>query len=177
MRRLFVTVTLLALAAGALTACSSSDGGNDTVTLVTHDSFAISKPVKRAFEASTGLKLRILKSGDAGAALNQVILTKDDPLGDAFFGVDNTLLSRALAANIFVRYTPPDASKVPADLVIDPTGHATTVDSGDVCVNYDTAYFASKGLAVPQTLDDLAKPQYAGLLVVENPSTSSTPTG
>ena len=174
MRRLFVTVTLLALAAGALTACSSSDGGNDTVTLVTHDSFAISKPVKRAFEASTGLKLRILKSGDAGAALNQVILTKDDPLGDAFFGVDNTLLSRALAANIFVRYTPPDASKVPADLVIDPTGHATPVDSGDVCVNYDTAYFASKGLAVPQTLDDLAKPQYAKLLVVENPSTSST---
>jgi len=175
MRRLLVTVTLLALAAGALTACSSGDGGSDTVTLVTHDSFVISKPVKRAFEASTGLNLRILKSGDAGAALNQVILTKDHPLGDAFFGVDNTLLSRALAANIFTKYTPAEASRVPADLVIDPTGHATSVDYGDVCVNYDTAYFAEgEERAVPQTLDDLAKPQFAKLLVVENPSTSST---
>ena len=40
--------------------------------------------------------MRVLKNGDAGAALNQVILTKDAPLGDAFFGVDNTFLTRAL---------------------------------------------------------------------------------
>ncbi len=63
---------------------------------MTHDSFAVSKPVLRAFTQQTGIKVKVLKSGDAGAALNQAILTKDDPLGDAFFGVDNTFLSRAL---------------------------------------------------------------------------------
>ncbi len=30
-----------------------------------------------------------------------------------------------------------------------------------------------QGLAVPATLDDLTKPEYAGLLVVQNPATSS----
>ena len=36
------------------------------VVLVTHDSFAISDAVKRAFEDESGLTLRILKAGDAG---------------------------------------------------------------------------------------------------------------
>ena len=174
-RRLLATAIVLTVAAGALAACSGDGGGGDTVTLVTHDSFAISKSVQRSFETSTGLKLRILKSGDAGAALNQVILTKDRPLGDAFFGVDNTLISRALKADVFVQYTPRAGAGVPADLVIDPTHHATSIDYGDVCVNFDRAYFAAgEERAVPQTLDDLAKPQFAKLLVVENPSTSST---
>ena len=175
-RRLLSTAIVVTVAAGALAACSSSSGGgSDTVTLVTHDSFAISKQVRTAFEASTGLKLRILKSGDAGAALNQVILTKDRPLGDAFFGVDNTLISRALKADVFAPYTPKAAAEVPADLVIDPTHHATSIDYGDVCVNYDRSYFATgEERAIPQTLDDLAKPENAKLLVVENPSTSST---
>ena len=43
-----------------------------------------------------------------------------------------------------------------------------------MCINYDKAYFADNGLAVPQTLEDLTKPEYAGLLVVQNPATSST---
>ena len=95
----------LLLAALVLAACGSSDGSSgarrtpdDTVTLVTHDSFAVSKPVLRAFTKQTGITVKVLKNGDAGAALNQAILTKDEPLGDAFFGVDNTFLSRALDA-------------------------------------------------------------------------------
>lgn len=174
-RRTLALTALLAVAAASLAACSSGGGSGDTVTLVTHDSFAISKQARTAFETSTGLRLRILRSGDAGAALNQAILTKDAPLGDAFFGVDNTLISRALAAKVFVKYEPEAGRDVPADLVIDPTRHATSIDYGDVCVNYDVAYFsAGEERAVPQTLDDLAKPQFAKLLVVENPATSST---
>lgn len=163
--------TLLVVALGA---CSSGGGGGTkTVTLVTHDSFAVSKPVLTAFTRETGWKVRLLKNGDAGAALNQVILTKDAPLGDAFFGVDNTFLTRALGAKIFATYRPADAGKVPAALALDPTGHATPIDYGDVCVNLDRAYFASHGLAPPTTLEDLADPRYKDLLVVENPATSS----
>ena len=173
-RRLLATLAALAVSATALAGCSNG-GDDDTVTLVTHDSFVMSERTRAAFEASTGLKLRILRSGDAGAALNQVILTRDHPLGDAFFGVDNTLLSRALARGVFARYRPTSAGEIPSELVIDPTHHATSVDYGDVCVNYDKAYFADgEERAFPQTLDDLAKPQFAKLLVVENPSTSST---
>jgi thiamine transport system substrate-binding protein len=48
------------------------------------------------------------------------------------------------------------------------------VDYGDVCINYDKAWFTENNLPVPQTLEDLTKPEYKGLLVVENPATSST---
>ena len=80
------------------------------MTLVTHDSFAASDSVIADFEAQTGVKLNVLKGGDAGAMVNQAILTKDNPLGDALFGVDNTFLSRALDAGIFVPYVSPAAS-------------------------------------------------------------------
>jgi thiamine transport system substrate-binding protein len=164
----------LACAAAALTACSGSEDRADTVTLVTHDSFVISKPVQRAFERATGLELRILRTGDAGAALNQAILTKDRPLGDVFFGVDTTLVSRALEADLFAPYRPADAGSIPSDLVIDRSGHLTSIDYGDVCVNYDVAYFSDgEERALPATLEDLAEPRFAELLVVQNPATSS----
>jgi thiamine transport system substrate-binding protein len=175
MRRLLTFSLVVTLAVVALAACSSSGGGTDkTLTLVTHDSFAASKPVLRAFTKETGWKVRVLKNGDAGAALNQVILTKDAPLGDAFFGVDNTFLTRALRAKVFDVYRPKALASVTPSLRLDPTGHATPVDNGDVCVNWDKKYYASRSEAPPATLDDLTKPAYKDQLVVENPATSST---
>ncbi len=47
------------------------------------------------------------------------------------------------------------------------------VDYGYVNLNYDKAWFAKSGLALPRTLDDLAQPAYRNLLVVQNPATSS----
>ena len=174
MRRLLL-VPLLALAAalGGLVAPAASATDTTTITLVTHDSFAVSKPVLAAFTKQTGVEVKVLQSGDAGAALNQVILTKSNPIGDVFFGVDNTFLSRALDAGVFTKYAPAALSTVPAEYQLDPSHRLTPVDHGDVCINYDKRWFAQQDLAVPKTLDDLTKPAYKGLLVVENPATSS----
>jgi thiamine transport system substrate-binding protein len=144
-----------------------------TITLVTHDSFAVSKSVLAAFTKQTGITVKVVQAGDAGAALNQVILTKSNPIGDAFFGVDNTFLSRALDAGVFAKYSPTALTQVPTEYQLDTTHHLTPVDHGDVCINYDKQWFADKKLAVPKTLADLTKPAYKGLLVVENPATSS----
>jgi thiamine transport system substrate-binding protein len=144
-----------------------------TITLVAHDSFAVSKPVLAAFTKQTGVTVKILQSGDAGEVLNQAILTKDHPVGDVLFGVDNTYLGRALDEGIFETYAPAALSKVPAEFQLDPTHHLTPVDHADVCINFDKKWFAKHKLAVPQTLDDLTKPEYEGKLVVENPATSS----
>ena len=174
----FRIVAVCLLTTIGLTACGSSGNtrtaaAGGTVTLVTHDSFAVSKPVLRAFTKQTGITVKVLKNGDAGAALNQAILTKDNPLGDAFFGVDNTFLSRALAAGIFVPYSAQGLDRVPKAFQLDSRKRVTPVDFGDVCVNYDKRWFAKERLPVPKTLDDLAKPAYRGRLVVENPATSS----
>ena len=105
--------------------------------------------------------------------LNKAILAKDAPLADVMFGVDNTFLSRALEADIFDAYQSLALSDVPAEFVLDASYRALPVDYGDVCINYDKKYFEENNLAVPASFEDLAKPEYNGLLVVENPATSS----
>jgi thiamine transport system substrate-binding protein len=134
----------------------------------------VSDDVLKEFETANNAKVQILKSGDAGAALNKAILAGTaNPLGDAMFGVDNTFLSRALKADLFEPYKPNGADAIPAQFVLDPQFRMTPIDYGDVCLNYDIAWFKEKNIAPPQSLDDLTKPEYKSLLVVENPATSS----
>lgn len=172
---LTLTLTLLAACAQATPpAPTPTASGPHTLTVMTHDSFAISASVVAAFEQTHNAKLVFLKSGDAGAALNKALLSQAAPLADVFYGVDNTFLSRALASGIFEPYAAPALAAIPAELKLDPTNGALPVDYGDVCLNYDKTYFAEKNLAPPQTLDDLTKPEYKSLVVVENPATSST---
>jgi thiamine transport system substrate-binding protein len=174
MKRLVVACVLVL---GSVVAGGSASGAapSTTITLVTHDSFAASKSVLAAFTRESGVKVRILQQGDAGAALNQAILASQGggPLGDVFFGVDNTFLSRALDSGIFETYTPAALSNVPAQFQLDATHHLTPIDHGDVCINFDKQWFARQHLAPPTTLADLTKPAYKGRLVVENPATSS----
>lgn len=164
----FFLVLLLAV---LLAACQPA--GPATVRLMTHDSFSVSEEVLQAFEQESGITVELLPAGDAGAALNQAILSKGDPLADVFFGVDNTFISRALAADIFEPYRSPRLADLPAELKLDPENRLLPVDYGDVCLNYDIAWFAERNLTPPTSLEALAQPEYAGLLVVENPATSS----
>ncbi|WP_435284039.1 thiamine ABC transporter substrate-binding protein [Streptomyces koelreuteriae] len=164
---------------GTLAACGSSDGGqgsgdSKTVTLVSHDSWAASKGVIAAFEKQSGYKVDVLKDGDAGQAVNKAILTKDNPQGDVFFGVDNTLLSRALDNGLFQPYEAKGSEQIKAEYRADQDQHRVTpVDTGDICVNYDKKYFADHKLEPPKSFDDLVEPQYKNLLVTENASASS----
>lgn len=189
MKQHFLLMTLFSL---ILAACSGATGATSGGTAVTspastnadaaeprplvfmsHDSFAISEDVLKAFETEHNVVVELLPAGDAGAALNQAILTKEVPLADVFFGVDNTFMGRALAAGIFEPYQSPQLAEIPDALELDDTYHLLPVDFGDVCLNYDKAWFAEQGLAPPQTLADLTSPAYKGLLVAENPATSS----
>ena len=173
MKRMRSTQAIVAalLLAAALVGCAPAQEA--TLTVMTHDSFAMSDEVRAAFEQTYHAKVQILKSGDAGAALAKAVLSKGAPLADVFYGVDNTFLSQALEAGIFERYSSPALKDIPAEFKLDSGDQALPVDYGDVCVNYDKAYFAQKGLQPPQTLEDLALPEYKSLLVVEDPSTSS----
>lgn len=166
---------LAGLAALAVLAVAAGCGGGETpteVVLVTHDSFAISKDVKAAFEEESGLTLRILQGGDANEVLNRALLTAGDPQGDVVFGIDDSVLSRALEEDLLDSYRSDELEHVAAPYAT-PDDHVTPIDHGEVCLNVDRAWFADRGTAPPQTLDELTEPRYRGLLVVENPATSS----
>jgi thiamine transport system substrate-binding protein len=158
--------------AGSRSATASSAAGG-TVTLITHDSFAVDKKTLADFEKSSGITVKILAQGDAGAMVNKLILTKDNPLGDAVFGIDNTFASKALDAGVLAPYTSPLAANGSAKYSIDPKHRLTAIDYGDVCINVDHTYFADHHLAEPKTYADLAKPEYKDMLVTEDPATSS----
>jgi thiamine transport system substrate-binding protein len=140
---------------------------------VTHDSFAVSEEVLAEFEEMTGITVEILRTGDAGTMVNQAILSKENPQGDVLYGVDNTFLSRALNADLFIPYESPALANVPDEFILDSEHRVTPVDFGDVCLNYDASYFEENDLPLPTSLAELADHRYEGLLVVENPAVSS----
>jgi thiamine transport system substrate-binding protein len=118
-----------------------------TLTVMTHDSFAVSEEVVKAFETANNAKVVFLQSGDAGAMLNKAILTKEAPLADVLFGVDNTFLSRALEADIYEPYASPALQNIPTDFKLDSSNRALPVDYGDVCINFDKKYFKDNSLS------------------------------
>ena len=168
MARIHSLITVAAVV--ALAGCSaigtddpdpSASGG--TVTLVTHDSFGLSDGLLDAFEERSGLTVEVVQQGDAGTLVNQLVLTKDAPLGDVVFGIDNSFASRAVDEGVVAPTTQPGAFE---DALV-------PIDFGDVCINVDHTWFAEQGLAEPVTLEDLTEPGYKDLLVVPNAVTSS----
>lgn len=171
--------TTAALAGLALAGCSAIGGGagtersggdDGTVTLVTHDSFALPDELLAAFEEETGLELETIAPGDGGSLVNQLVLTKDAPLGDVVYGIDNSFASRAVEEGVLAEYDAPLPAGAEEYAIGD---HLAPVDVGDVCVNVDHEWFAEAGIPEPTTLEDLTDPAYRDLLVVTNPATSS----
>ena len=171
-RRVAMLAAALLLGAAGLAGCGGNDDVPAEVVLVTHDSFAVSKDVKAAFEQESGLKLKLLQGGDAGEALNRALLTAGDPQGDVLFGVDDNLLSRALAGDLFDAYSSPELDAVDPDFTPPTTGspRSTTARSASTTTGRGSGSAASRRR---DSLDDLLLHRYRNLLVVENPATSS----
>jgi thiamine transport system substrate-binding protein len=168
-----VKIVLLLFVTLSIAAVTSAQSDEDVLTIVTHDSFSISEDVLIAFEEQTGATVRILRSGDAGSMVNQAVLSRDNPLGDLMYGVDNTFLSRALDADVFIPYESPMLASISKDFLLDDLYRVTPINFGDVCLNYDVNFFEVNDLAVPDSFESLADETYRDLLVVENPATSS----
>ncbi len=170
---MFILISLCACSGDPVESSKQNSRYSSKIVLMTHDSFNVSKTVLEQFEAQHQCIVEILKAGDAGEALNKAILTRNSPLADIFFGVDNTFLSRALSEDLFVPYESVLLADIDDALKLDTTYRLLPVDYGDVCLNYDVQWFSDRKMAPPEGLEDLLKPEYKGLLVVQNPATSS----
>lgn len=169
----------------ALSSCNSSDDktsrssdSSTKIKLISYDSFpkkdtGLNTALKK-FEKDSGIKVEIVNAGDTGTMVSKAILTAGNPEGDVIWGVDDASLSRALDADVFESYKSKDIKSVNSQFTkLTENNEVTPVDYGDVCINYDIAWFEQKNIAVPTTLEDLTKPEYKGLLAVEDPSSSS----
>ena len=177
---LVIVVNLLA--ATVLAACAGENTADVNVTtdepvtlrLLTHDSFTPTETIFDDFTQQTGIKVELVRNSDAGTLITKAVLASGNPEGDVLWGVDNTLLSRALDADVFVPYVTVHRDDLDvAAVALAPNGEVTPVDSGDVCINYDTAWFTERNITPPLTLQALASSTYRNLLVTPNPVSSS----
>jgi thiamine transport system substrate-binding protein len=171
----------LGLAAGSLAGCSlGSPGGEESdaatqVVVATHESWSVPKSVLAEFTKETGYEVKVQSAGDAGALTNKLVLTKDSPIADMVYGIDNTFVSRAADEGVLADYTPdhePGQRFDPEDGSL--ADKVTSVDYSDVCVNVDDAWFDQAGIEPPKTFEDLTEPRYRDLMVSPAPTTSST---
>lgn len=171
MKRLLLLITLILALVAVRPVLAQED---ITLRVVTYDSFSISEEVEAQFEEETGIDLEFILTSDAGAMVNQSILRRNNPLGDVMYGIDNTFLTRGLENDLFIPYESPLLDEVSDDFELDAGEfRVTPVTFGDVCLNYDRVYFEENDLDIPETLEALIFPEYAELLVVQNPATSS----
>lgn len=170
LNKITLTITAIILLA---TACTPQPVEPQVLTVMTHDSFAISESVVSYFESENNVEVQFLEVGDTGTAVNKAALSKGNPLADVFYGLDNTFLSRALEEGIFEAYRSPLLDEIDLVFQLDTTNQALPVDFGDVCLNYQKSYFEERELAPPTSLEDLILPAYRDLLTVQNPATSS----
>lgn len=140
-----------------LAGCSATP--SNELVLVTHDSVVISKALIADFEKTSGLKLTVVKAGDAGALTNKLVLTKGDPIADVVYGIDNTFIGKAEDNSILTKSS------------------ITAIDYADICFNYDKSWFETHSIAAPASWLELTQPRYKNLTVIENPTTSSTGLG
>ena len=168
-----LTFPLILILVALLAVSCSKAASPESIILVTHDSFDVSAEVLQQFEKETNIKVELLKSGDAGEMLNTLILSKENPLGDVVYGIDNSFLSRALDADLFIPYESPLLEDISDALEMDLSHRLLPVDSGYVTLNYDIAWFEKKGMEPPTDLETLIEEAYKDLTVVENPASSS----
>ena len=145
-------IALLVVTLLALTGCAPQD--IKLVRLAAHDSFVMSEELIAEFKEETGYELEILRLGDTGSLTNQLILTKNAPVADVAFGVDNTFLGKAEGEDVF-------------------DGAVSAIDYSDVCFNYDIGWFEANGVTPPTSWRDLGDENYRNLVVVTNPRFSS----
>jgi thiamine transport system substrate-binding protein len=146
---------ILAASSLLLAGCSATSQETlNKVTLVAHDSFAISDESIAQFEELSGLELEIIRAGDAGSLTNRLVLTKDSPIADVVYGIDNTFRGIADENGII-------------------EGELAEASFGDVCFNYDRIWFEKRKIEPPTSWRDLTKPAFNNLTVVTNPLSSS----
>jgi len=155
----------------ALLAALATASAQD-VTLLTHDSFTLPEELVSTFETEHDLELRVVSGGDAGEVVNRALLTSGRPIADVLFGIDDALIAREGARELFEPYVASGVDAVAEELRF--AGELLTpVTVGYVTFNYDVAGLEERGLPEPTDLTDLTSAAFAGATVVSDPATSS----
>lgn len=159
----------------AFTGCQegASKPQSKELVIYAYDSFVsewgLGPQIIPLFEEMYQCKVTLLSKGDGAQVLSALEREKSEPRADVVIGLDDMLLGRVLASDILEPYVPKGFDQIPPALDFDPSHHLIPFDYG-----YFTLIWDSEKLAVPPiSLADLARPEFAGKLILMDPRTST----
>ena len=138
----------------------------------------INRQINEEFTKQTGIEVTLLVIPAVGTAASRIRSEKDNPRADIFAAAPVDFQEALAAEDLLVPYNSPLVTPEMLDMgFADPKGFWTGWYAQTTCIFWNTDRFnkdfASKGIAAPQTWDDLLKPEYAGEIVTSDTRTSS----
>jgi thiamine transport system substrate-binding protein len=151
----------------------------ETLVVYTYDSFVSWGPageLKEVFEARYDCNLEFVTAGGGKATLSRLLAEREAGGTDAdLFMAEVNDVPRVATYDLFLLVTVediPNIAFVPQDLLLAQTAGLIPYEYGYITLTYDSQVLSEEDL--PERLEELADPRYKGMLVCEDPRTSST---
>ena len=170
MSKTIVSLLLPALVLGLLVA-GHPGATPDPLMVYTYDSFGqeLVDLLEKELAGKIGQPVEVRTFADAGPLFQQLLREKGAPRADVVIGLDSFDLPRALKFNLLAPYKAKGLAGVDKRFIFDRRYRLLPYDYGYVLFNYDSERLPT----VPRSHSDLTKPEYKGLIVLENAKTSS----
>jgi iron(III) transport system substrate-binding protein len=173
-RRLIVSIVVVALGAGACGRSESRASDGQTVTIYVSTDRVFSEPVLREYERRSGIKVNPVydteETKSTGLA-NRLLAEKARPQADVFWSNEPVRTLVLKSRGVLAPYTSPSADGIPAALR-DPEGYWTGFSARIRVIAYNTKLV--KPHEAPQSVFDLADPKWRGQVAIADPRFGST---
>lgn len=126
----------------------------------------------KGFEDATGIKVNFVRLS-AGEILTRLKAEKDNPKSSLVFGGPSDTFIAMAKEGLLEPYKSPESATVPAQF-IDKEGFWSPLYIGILGFGTNTQLAEEKGIAIPESWEDLLKPEYKGLVSIAHPGSSGT---
>ena len=124
------------------------------------------------FQKETGIKVEAVRMS-SGEILGRIKAEKNNPKASVWWGGPADGFIAAKQEGLLEKYTSPNAAKIPAKFK-DADGYWTGIYVGYLGFSSNAKLLKEKGVPVPQTWEDLLRPELKGQVSMANPGASGT---
>lgn len=166
---LFVTLFVLATIVG----CSSKSSDTpETLTMYIGVVEEQALKIAQEFEAETGIKVEFVRMS-GGEILSRIRAEKEAPKASIWYGGPADSFVAAKSEGLLQQYESPNAKAIDEQLK-DSEGYWTGIYNEVLGFVVDERFFKERDIDMPETWDDLLKPEFEGQIMVANPGSSGT---